>query len=150
MASEGPGKPLSETLGLRPGLVAAVVDPPRDYRRIIGHLPFGLLFVPADATDLGFVHVFARERATLETRLGGVRDRIRADGMIWVSWPKKASGVVTDLTEDTVREVAARFGLVDVKKCAIDETWSGLKLVVPLPRRTGRRQAGGSSRRRSR
>ena len=70
------------------------------------------------------------ERAAMEEKLAVLRDAIVSDGHIWVSWPKKASGVATDITEDTIREVCLPMGLVDTKVCAVDETWSGLKLVI--------------------
>ncbi len=123
-------KPLSEKLGLKAGLVASVIEAPSDYRRLLGNVPAGVMFVPREARDLDFVHVFVRERVALREHLGYLRSRIRPNGMIWVSWPKKASEATTRLTEDVVREEALAQGLVDVKVCSIDETWSGLKLVI--------------------
>lgn len=79
-------------------------------------------------TDL--VHVFATEKAALKTQFAKLRETLRADAAIWVSWPKKSSGVATTITEDTVREVALPLGFVDIKVCAVDEVWSGLKLMV--------------------
>lgn len=125
------GKPLSEKLGLKAGLVATVIDPPQEYRRLLGHVPLGVLFVRPEAEGLDFAHLFVRDRATLEAKLTALRSRVQPRGMIWVSWPKKASGMASELTEDVVREVAIACGLVDVKVCAVDSTWSGLKLVFP-------------------
>ena len=82
-----------------------------------------------------FVHVFAREAASLQKQLGILRRTIAPDGVVWVSWPKKASKVPTDITEDRIRAVALPMGFVDIKVCAVDETWSGLKLMI---RRTER------------
>jgi len=113
-------------------MIASVIEPPGDYQRLLGHVPIGVMFVARTASHLDFAHVFVRERATLGRHLQDLRGRIRPSGMIWVSWPKRASGIPTDLTEDVIRAEALRHGLVDVKVCAIDATWSGLKLVVRL------------------
>jgi len=77
-----------------------------------------------------FVHVFTSESAALQKHLGSLRREIAPDGVVWVSWPKKASGVPTDITEDTIRKLALPLGFVDIKVCAVDETWSGLKLMI--------------------
>jgi hypothetical protein len=87
-------------------------------------------------TDI--VHIFSAERARLAAALRATLKRIKPDGTIWVSWPKKSSKVPTDITEDTIREVALPMGLVDIKVCAVDEVWSGLKLVVRKENRRGR------------
>jgi hypothetical protein len=79
---------------------------------------------------IGFIHLFSASRRVLGARLPAFRKIVAADGIIWISWPKKNSGVTTDLTEDGVREVALPLGLVDIKVCAVDETWSGLKLMI--------------------
>ncbi len=89
------------------------------------------------AAGLEMVHVFVVERADLASRLKQVRRLLKPNGMIWVSWPKKAAKVPTDITEDVVRAEAFPLGLVDVKVCAVDETWSGLKLVIRLAERGG-------------
>jgi hypothetical protein len=83
------------------------------------------------------VHLFVTKSAGLAGKLRGLRKAIAPDGMIWVSWPKKASGVATDLSDVTVRNIALPLGLVDVKVCAIDEVWSGLKFVIPVKQRPG-------------
>ncbi len=88
--------------------------------------------------NAGFVHLFVSQRALLEKRLRELRAKLADDGRLWVSWPKKAAKMTTDITEDTIREVALPLGFVDVKVCAVDETWSGLKLMV---RRTERKHA---------
>jgi hypothetical protein len=80
--------------------------------------------------------MFATEAATLGDRLAGYRDAIAPDGMVWVSWPKKSSGVPTDLTDQVVRETGLKLGLVDIKVCAIDDIWSGLKFVIPRDQRS--------------
>jgi hypothetical protein len=87
--------------------------------------------------DSNFVHVFVKKRSELANKLSALREKIADTGTVWVSWPKRSSGVLSDVTEDAVRSVALPLGFVDVKVCAIDETWSGLKLMV---RRTNRKR----------
>ena len=87
-------------------------------------------WVPRAAAGIGFVHLFVSSRARLRARLRTLRTTISVDGVVWVSWPKKSSGVATEVTEDVVREVALPLGFVDIKVCAVDAVWSGLKLVI--------------------
>ncbi len=124
------GTPLSKKLGIKPGSKVHLVEAPPGYPKLLTPLPEGVEFVPhvSETTDL--VHCFSTSRAQLEKRLPAIRKKMRADAGVWVSWPKKAAHVVTDLTEDGVRDLALPLGLVDVKVCAIDAVWSGLKLVV--------------------
>jgi hypothetical protein len=134
-AVESPGigyarNPLNRKLGLTAGLRVAVVNPPDRYWDLVDPLPEGVTLAGPRARQLDFVHVFAERRAELARALPKLRGRIKPDGVIWVSWPKKASNVATDISEDGIREVALPLGLVDVKVCAIDETWSGLKFVL--------------------
>jgi len=125
------GTPLVRKLGFKPGMRAAYVGAPGHFGELLGELPGGVrvLARPA-ATGMDLVVLFVTERAALARRVGRLRAAIAPDGMLWIAWPKRSSGVATDLTEDVVRDVALPTGLVDVKVCAIDETWSGLKLVV--------------------
>ena len=123
------GKPLVAKLGIKEGARLAVVGSPTDYAGLVGGLPAGAR-IEKNASELDFVHVFATRRSDLQKELIRWRARIVSAGMIWVSWPKKASKVETDITEDVVREVALPMGLVDVKVCAVDDVWSGLKLVI--------------------
>jgi hypothetical protein len=122
--------PLLQKLGIKPGTTVVTVNAPTSYRRLLGALPEGVSFSERLKRDSNFVHVFADNRAELETRLPALREKIADNGTVWVSWPKKSSGVPTDVSEDVVRAVALPLGFVDVKVCAIDETWSGLKLMV--------------------
>jgi hypothetical protein len=124
------GTPLAKKLGLQPGMALQVIDAPAPYEQIVDDLPGDLRFVSRASVNTRFVHVFAREAARLQRTLSALRDKLPADATVWVSWPKKTSGVATDITENTVRAVALPLGFVDVKVCAIDATWSGLKLVV--------------------
>lgn len=116
-------------LGIREGARVLFLNTPAHYRKILGTMPAVEIAGPRSRA-LDFIHLFADRAADLEKRLPGLRRRIKEDGMIWVSWPKKSSGVSTDITEDTVRKFAFANTLVDVKVCAVDETWSGLKLVI--------------------
>lgn len=124
------GTPLVRKLGYRPGDVAAHLDAPAGFAELLHPLPDGVEL----RTDLrghrDLVVCFVTERRRLVARVPVLRRVIVPDGAAWIAWPKRASGVATDVTEDVVREVALPTGLVDVKVCAIDETWSGLKLVV--------------------
>lgn len=124
------GTPLVRKLGIRAGDRMTVLNPPPDYWDLLTGLPDGVESLTARARNLDFVHFFAQRAAELRRRLPKLLRAIRPDGMIWVSWPKKASKVETDVTEDVVRAVALPLGLVDVKVCAVDEVWSALKLVI--------------------
>jgi hypothetical protein len=126
------GTPLLTKLGLKPGMSLLIIGAPKDYARTLGPLPDGVAVAKAPKPNLDFIHLFTTRRADLARRFGALKRALAPAGMLWVSWPKKASGVATDLTEDVVREVALTGGLVDVKVCAVDDTWSGLKLVRRL------------------
>jgi hypothetical protein len=103
---------------------------PEGFEQLLGELPDGVRVLARPADGLDLVVLFVRERRELQRRLPALQRRLDAAGMLWVAWPKRASKVATDMTEDVVRDVALPRGLVDVKVCAIDETWSGLKLVL--------------------
>ncbi|MEO8133239.1 MAG: DUF3052 domain-containing protein [Betaproteobacteria bacterium] len=124
------GTPLAKKLGIREGCKVLTVDAPESYRALIEPLPDGVEFVAALTAATDIVHVFTAERARLQQRLSAYRKKLRPDAAVWVSWPKKASKVPTDITDDTVRAVALPLGFVDIKVCAVDDVWSGLKLVV--------------------
>jgi hypothetical protein len=124
------GKPLAQKLSIKPNATVVLISPPPNYWKLLGKLPDGVNF--ANRPDIGceFVHLFTTLRADLEKQLAYLRTKITSTGMLWVSWPKKSSGVSTDVTEDVIRAVALPLGFVDVKVCAVDETWSGLKLMI--------------------
>ncbi|MES2444163.1 MAG: DUF3052 family protein [Pseudomonadota bacterium] len=124
------GTPLAQKLGLASGMRVWFHDMPDSVRDEID--PEGLnVDEQASASDgLQCAHIFVTERVHLERQVTALRGLIAPNGFIWVSWPKKASKQPTDITEDTIREVALPTGLVDIKVCAVDETWSGLKLVI--------------------
>jgi hypothetical protein len=118
------GKPLAQKLGIKANVT--VINAPPGYRKLLGQLPAGVKFSASNE----FIHLFAKRRADLEKQLSILRRKIADTGTVWVSWPKKSSGVATDITEDVIRAVALPLGFVDVKVCAVDETWSGLKLMI--------------------
>jgi hypothetical protein len=124
------GTPLPQKLGIKPGLTVVTINPPTNYRRLLGTIPEDVTFSDRLEPESSFVHVFVKKRSELANRLSVLRERLADTGTVWVSWPKRSSGVPTDVTEDVVRAVALPLEFVDVKVCAIDETWSGLKLMV--------------------
>ena len=124
------GTPLAKKLGIAENSRVFLSDAPKDYLKLIAPVPRGARVVKQIDDETDVVHLFATERARLGTLLRSSLARIRPDAAIWVSWPKKASKVRTDITEDAIREAALPIGLVDVKVCAVDEVWSGLKLVI--------------------
>lgn len=124
------GTPLAKKLGIRAGAIVCAVGAPANYRALLAPVPEGVTFTTRVGARTDVVHLFVRERAALATALARYRTQIRPDATIWVSWPKRASGVATDITEDVIRDVCLPLGLVDVKVCAVDDTWSGLKLVI--------------------
>lgn len=124
------GTPLVQKLGIKPGQRVLVYGSPRDYREVVPDLPSDVEVLGEAAEPVHMVHAFLTRGEGLRARLEGWRAVIRPDGAVWVSWPKKAARVPTDLTEDVVRDAALAAGLVDVKVCAVDEVWSGLKLVI--------------------
>jgi hypothetical protein len=124
------GTPLSQKLGIKPGMIVVAIDPPDHYRKLLDPIPSGVNFATRPVGNTKFVHLFATQRSELAKQLSILRRKIAEDAAVWVSWPKKSSGVVTDITEDVVRAVALPLGFVDIKVCAVDETWSGLKLMI--------------------
>jgi hypothetical protein len=130
MAAGYSGTPLAKKLGLSEGCTVVSIGAPRNYRTLLAPLPPKVRFAKIVDANVDIVHLFTPERRELADRLARLVSTIRLDAAVWVSWPKKASGVATTITEDVIREIALPLGFVDVKVCAIDETWSGLKLVI--------------------
>jgi hypothetical protein len=127
------GTPLAKKLGLKPAMRLVTLGAPPGYAGWLGHLPEGMALVAsktAPKKPVQAAHVFATRRSDLARQLAGLRESIEPSGFVWVSWPKKSSGVATDVTEDTIRDVALPLGFVDIKVCAVTDVWSGLKLVV--------------------
>jgi len=128
------GKSLAAKLGLAPGMRVRTLEAPADYWSLAEFDP-AQVHQTARGGGLDFVHLFVTRAAVLAKRLPALSRAIRPGGMIWISWPKRSAGTDTDLTEDGIRACALPLGLVDVKVCAVDATWSGLKLVWRLERR---------------
>jgi hypothetical protein len=122
--------PLVKKLGIKDGFKVFLVKPPTQYRTLLAPLPARVRFMRMANMSTSLVHIFATERCALERLLPSLRKQLSTEAAIWVSWPKKSSKIASDITEDTIREVALPLGLVDIKVCAVTEVWSGLKLVV--------------------
>jgi len=124
------GTPLAKKLGIKADGRVLTKNAPDEYLAWLSPLPTGVTVSPRVRGAVAIVHLFVTKRRELERGLADALGRIAVDGTIWVSWPKKAAKVPTDITEDTIREVALPLGLVDVKVCAVSDVWSGLKLVI--------------------
>jgi hypothetical protein len=124
------GTPLPRKLGLKSGMRVHWAGAPPEFPELLGELPDDVRVLARAAAPLDLVVLFVTSRRELERRLPALHERLARDGMLWVAWPKKASGVQTDMTEDVVRDVALPRGLVDTKVAAVDATWSGLRLVI--------------------
>jgi hypothetical protein len=127
------GTPLAKKLGIKEGFTVLLIDPPDNFEQLLDPLPDGvsLLYIACDAAaELDMIHLFTNSRDELFGKLAESSRLIKQNGSIWVSWYKKAAKLPTEITENTVREAAFPLGLVDIKVCAVDEKWSGLKLVI--------------------
>jgi hypothetical protein len=124
------GTPLAKKLGIKDGTRYRVSGAPASFQELLEPWPTGAVEVDRVDARTDIIHIFEKSRAGLSKALAAVLKKMRPDAAIWVSWPKKSSKVATDITEDTIREIALPMGLVDIKVCAVDEVWSGLKLVV--------------------
>ncbi len=124
------GTPLAKKLGIKQGFKIRLVNPPANYYDLLSELPGDVKELKDKKSKKDFIHYFAANAAQLGKDIKQLRQEIEENGMIWVSWYKKSAGIETDLNENIIREIALDNGLVDVKVCAIDEMWSGLKLVI--------------------
>jgi len=124
------GKPLTSRLGIKAGMVLRVVNAPEGHRKLLAPLPDGARIATGTTGKADMVHHFAMRRAELAAALKSYRAKLAVTTPVWVSWPKKSAKVPTDITEDTIREIALPLGYVDIKVCAVSGIWSGLKLVV--------------------
>ena len=131
------GTPLPQKLGIKPGHRIALLRPPEDFNATLGALPEGVAVRRAARGPLDVIVQFVGSERELRRRFGTLASALEPAGGLWIAWPKRSSGVATDLTEDVVRAVGLEAGLVDNKVCAIDETWSGLRFVVRLRDRPG-------------
>lgn len=129
------GTPLAKKLDIKDGFHISLINAPVHYMELFTDLPPNLYFDENDE-KVDFIHFFTKSKDEYQSLLPALKDHLKSDGMIWVSWPKKASKTVTDITEDIIRNFALKTGLVDIKVCAVDEIWSGLKLVIPVKDRT--------------
>lgn len=144
------GTPLAKKLGIAAGCRLYLSAAPDNYGTLVAPLPEGVRTVRRIGADTDLIHVFATCRAVLERALAVSLKAMRADAVIWVSWPKKSSRLASEITEDVVRELALPLGLVDIKVCAVDATWSGLKLVVRKSERKAWPRRGESATRQQR
>jgi hypothetical protein len=124
------GTPLAKKLGINDGTTLATVGAPKDYLSLLEPMPSGVRVSRRVSASTDVVHVFSTRKAELRKRLASYRSALKPTATVWVSWPKKSAKVPTEVTEDVIRELALPIGFVDVKVCAVDEVWSGLKLVV--------------------
>ena len=124
------GTPLSKKLGIKEGFRIFVQNPPDGYEGLLQPLPENIVFLNKSTDDVDMIHFFTKSGNELSDNIADYARMIKQDGMIWVSWPKKSAKVETDITEDVIRSIILPMGLVDVKVCAVDEIWSGLKLVI--------------------
>lgn len=123
------GTPLIKKLGVKENAVLYVYSPPKDYFDWLSPLPNGVVVKPRPLGELDFIHVFTADSGVFKKQFLDCKKHLRKDGMMWISWPKKSSKVETDLDENKIRDFGLDNGLVDVKVCAVDEVWSGLKFV---------------------
>ena len=130
------GTPLIKKLGIKPGQRIALLSGPPGYRKTLGPLPGEAKCAEQLGGKLDFIQLFVATQTELKRRFRRAKECLAADGSLWISWPKKASGAATDLNENAIRKLGLELGLVDVKVCAVDETWSGLKFVYRLKDRT--------------
>jgi hypothetical protein len=129
------GTPLAKKLGYKPGFRVYLDGPPANYGELVAPLPDDVEILAKVGDDLDLVHLFTDKAKEVQSKLKTYQKKIKSAGTIWVSWPKKASKRPTDITEDVIREAALPLGLVDVKVCAVDDVWSGLKLVIRVENR---------------
>lgn len=124
------GTPMVKKLGIKEGAQVLLVNPPANYFKLIGQLPKGASLVSGKRAGIDFIHLFVKTQEELELYLPALKNQINSNGIIWVSWYKMAAKIPTDVNEDVIRKLALSVGLVDIKVCAIDDIWSGLKVVI--------------------
>ncbi len=129
------GTPLWKKLGFKDGYATRVINAPDHYAELLEGRPSNVHFNESIDPPKDLIHFFTKQAKELFELLPELKNEIKQDSMIWVSWPKKVSKVSTDITEDVIREAAFKNGLVDIKVCAVDQVWSGLKLVIPVKER---------------
>src|SRR5262245_6957558 len=132
MAAGYSQRPLVDKLGIKPNSVVAILNPPANFEETLGSLPAGVVLRSKLGPKIDFIHAFFLARKNLDLQFPKLKKALSESGALWISWPKKAAKIETDLTDNVVREVGLRHGLVDIKVCAVDEVWSGLKFVYRL------------------
>ncbi|WP_184549149.1 DUF3052 family protein [Mucilaginibacter sp. FT3.2] len=133
------GTPLAKKLGIKNGAKVMLINAPDYYTQLFTDMPAGVHFIDDADVEKDVIHFFTKQSNEYLTRLPQLIGQITQNGMIWVSWPKKSSKVPTDITEHIIRNFAIEIGLVDIKVCAVDQIWSGLKLVIPVKSRKSTR-----------
>ena len=133
------GTPLAKKLGIKKGYKIRIVNQPSYYFELFTEMPENITILTDKKIKKNLIHYFTKSAKDLHKDIVSIRNEIEPDGMIWISWPKKSSKVTTDITEDIIRDLALTNGLVDIKVCAVDEIWSGLKLVIPVKDRKASR-----------
>lgn len=133
------GTPLVKKLGYKPGMRVRLINEPPHYFTLLGPLPDDIKYIKTARSECDFIHLFAKNNASLDRALPAAVKQLASDGMLWISWPKKTSSITTDLVEGIIRETGLAAGLVDVKICAVDDDWSGLKFVFRLKDRPKKR-----------
>lgn len=124
--------PLAKKLGIKSNFKIKLVNPPEYYFKLFSDLPENITQVKDTKAKKDFIHYFAKNVETLNKEIKALKNELEQNGMIWISWYKKSAKIPTDITEDIIRDIALKNGLVDIKVCAVDEIWSGLKLVIPV------------------
>jgi hypothetical protein len=124
------GTPLAKKLGIVENVRVSALWAPGNYMELLQPVPAGVTFATQVSRSTDVVHFFTSKKSVLAKELASLRNEIQSKAVVWVSWPKKASKIATDISEDTIREIALPLGFVDVKVCAVSEVWSGLKLVI--------------------
>ncbi len=138
MATAGySGTPLAKKLGIKEGFTISLINTPEYYHQLFIGFPEHVTETTDKKKPKDLIHFFTKDAKELIKLLPELKKQIVSNGMIWVSWPKKAAKITTDVTEDIIRNYALSIGLVDIKVCAVDEVWSGLKLVIPAKERKG-------------
>ena len=124
------GTPLAKKLGLKEHSVVLLIDAPKDYAQLLTPMPAGVQFVAKPNRSVDIVQLFVLQRSALQEHLHRLREALDVRAAVWVSWPKKSAKIPTDITDNTIRELALPLGFVDIKVCAVTDVWSGLKLVL--------------------
>ncbi len=132
MSSAYSSTPLAKKLGIKVGYKIKLVNAPQHYLGLFTDMPDNIDFMPGKTAKKDFIHFFTKDEQELLDLLPQLKQEIVPAGIIWVSWPKKSSGIPSTVSENMIRDIAIANGLVDIKVCAVDETWSGLKLVIPV------------------